>query len=274
MILKISPFAEHPWNDLLTGKRAPTGIDIMRRVVSICKEEVEAFVAYAALVTKDERLFPDFAEQYVREVVWPLFEATFPGNHAMQAALRDPCAHFKTRDPDLLRAQAAKYVRSHLEGELPPGLARALIAQMEFCLGDYHMASIQAGFVACERACPDFPKHMEAKTFEARSTLLCVERGKANLIASILLRRREAPTASASNGCFFLRFAEPFFVLYSNRFLFFALSMKSTERESRFTLTVLLFLTAMVLFLSSFVLVQSKQTQLQLQEIRKTLQQK
>ncbi len=49
--------------------------------------------------------------------------------------------------------------------------------------------------------------------------------------------------------------------------------MKPLERESRFTLTVLLFLTAMVLFLSSFVLVQAKQTQLQLDAIRQTLQQ-
>lgn len=54
----------------------------------------------------------------------------------------------------------------------------------------------------------------------------------------------------------------------------FVLSMKPVERESRFTLTVLLFLTAMVLFLSSYVFVQSKQTQLQLDAIRQTLQQK
>jgi len=96
-------------------------------------------------------------------------------------------------DADEIRARAVAHFENKVNRNSPQWAIRAMIAMIEFSLGNIIEASREAGFAENEVADSNFREALYGKDREkAKQALLVVERKKADILAAIIRERRLA----------------------------------------------------------------------------------
>jgi len=126
------------------GSRRPKGY-------TPCVEDLIIFL--------DKEFYPGIlkaaAEKYLL-VIRPLLEECLPCDEATLAVLADPKKFFSTKDEQTALNRATEYFISLVNKDSPEHTKRAMIAHLEFGLGNYQTAIVEAQFAQSEKSTPNF----------------------------------------------------------------------------------------------------------------------
>ncbi len=91
------------------------------------------------------------------------------------------------------RSKAVDHFYNQINSSSPKWAVQSMIAMIEFCIGNWANSLSSAGFAQNSLADPNFEKHLYSTDIdEAIEILLASERKKAEILASIISKRRKS----------------------------------------------------------------------------------
>ena len=179
------------WCDI-AGKADITPDQILREsVFSTERDEASVYVLASYL---DEQghvgISKELARRYLIEIRPLLAEAIALDDEAVRM-FEDPRTFFKTTDDDKAATKTVEYFNDHAYGKLTQHVCRALIAHIEFGLGEYCVSLVNAGVARSSKRMEDFCERYAAGDSRAISSHLVVERRWAEILIDLLNEARK-----------------------------------------------------------------------------------
>ncbi len=137
-------------------------------------------------------ILKELAERCLAEVRQLLEEGLILDEDVLKV-LRDPKSFFNITDEEEVRRRVAEHFTSRVNKDSPQHVIRAMIAYIEFGVGEYAESIHQAGFAHNEKDVENFEeKFYRPKDPDVEAAMLKVETRKAEILIELLAQRRSS----------------------------------------------------------------------------------
>lgn len=140
-----------------------------------------------------EKMYPGIFHEYITIYIQQAFDfiaSVIVLNEENRNILSNPQAYFHTDDPDELRTFITAHFIEFIHKDSEPYLKQAMIAIIEYALGNATSASNACGFAQNEFDVKDFNHYMAQNNEIATQALLDEEEKKAAIFVFLLLKYR------------------------------------------------------------------------------------
>lgn len=144
------------------------------------------------LETRFPGITKDLCRRYMETHIEPMLKDVLPTDEFSVAALSDPLRTFCTVDPQIARERCVMHFINAVNENSSEHLKRAMVARIEFGLGDHIHASRAAAFAVCLLREPRFDEWMDVDSHpEAMKMLITTECEKAEILIAFMMAHRQ-----------------------------------------------------------------------------------